>query len=119
MATSIGAVNCDMVKGIAPTKRSQVGIWRRPGVNSPGAHILGKAGQFEFLAVEYAAFATVLAWAQSIEALIGTVVTITDDWGNAWANCLITERTSAPRIKRMNSAAGNARGEIVVRGEIT
>jgi len=116
MAT-VGAVSCDMVKGHAPSKTPRLDVWHRPGVDGPGAQHLGLAGQFEFIAVKYAAYATVLAWAQAIEALVGTVVTIINDNGQTFTGCLITQAT--PSIAYALSAAGNTRGEVRLRGELT
>ena len=115
---SIGGVNCHIVRGDAPDKTARLDVWDRPGVNSPGTQNIGQAGAFEFRAILYDAYADVLAWARSIEALVGTVVTITNDWAQAFTGCLITE-ASTPKISYSYSSSGNARGEIVVRGRLT
>ena len=88
---SIGTVTTSILRGVPTPVRQRVVIWQVPGINGYGAMTLG-TGDSEFMidAVFYCADdAAADAAIAAVIALQGTIITITDDWGNTWPNALI------------------------------
>lgn len=122
MTTSIGATQCTFVKGAVPILRDRVMTWFVPGVRGQFALDLGpNEGAFAVQAVLWDSKANVKTWRLALEALQGQVVTITDDWGDAWANCLI-QSVPLPERWRIPLVGGppgvECRGEVLVRGVV-
>ncbi|MFA7254125.1 MAG: hypothetical protein WC107_06260 [Patescibacteria group bacterium] len=114
---SIGAVTCSFVKGEAPLPKQRVALWQVPGLNGYGAQRMGLGdSEFRFVAVFYGTRNNVVAWANAIQALQGTLQTVINDWGGYYYRCLIV-RTSPPQIT-MAYHAGGARGEILIEGVV-
>jgi len=107
-------VACDLVRGDPTQQTQRLAVWHTPGVNNPGAHALGLGnGRFRVVAVEWAAAATLVAWQASLAALVGSVVTITNDWGTSYANCLITR---VGPLQRTTANVGSGRGQVQIEG---
>jgi len=115
MATNIGGVGCDLVKGGAADQKSRVSLWQVPGVNGYGAHDLGQGESgFVYRAIKYGTEAECRTWAGQMQALQGTVLTIVDDW-DATHELMLVARVTRPIL----SAAigyGGARCEVMVQG---
>jgi hypothetical protein len=110
---SIGAVLCTFVRGHAPRVKTRLELWRVPGLNGYGALVLGQNdSEFEFTAVCYSSAMGVLDWKLQIEALQGQIVSIINDLGITYSNCLIT------KLGNLRSAAALAPGGITQRGEM-
>ena len=114
---SIGGVTCTFVKGEAPLPKQRVMLWHVPGVDGYGAQRMGLGdSEFQFVCVYYGSPANVLAWALAVQALQGTLVSVTNDWGNTYLRCLVLkigEPKYTPALFQ-----GGARGEIVVQGVV-
>lgn len=103
---SIGAVACDLIQGAAEELKEGVITWRTPGYRGVGAQTTGlNVSAFRFIAIKYDVAANVRAWAVSIEALQGDVLTIVDDRGVSHTNLLIT-KVSQPSELPVTLAAG-------------
>lgn len=111
MATSIGSLTVDIIRGRPVALKDRVEAWEREGFDGYGARLnaLGH-GEFTLVSVKYIygnSAATNKANAEThlsdAGLLQGTVVTVTDNWGTAYANCL---------VKRM--AEENARKQKVI-----
>lgn len=126
MAALIGSVTCDFVKGTAQGLTQQTETWNTPGINGQFGLLLGfNQGDFEFRAINYDTHANLLTWKTNLEALQGTIQTITDDFGQAWANCLIKRVVPSPVWRTPATGTSGRvsnythRGEIVVVGVVT
>lgn len=126
MPIQVGTTACDFLKGAAQGLRQQVMTWSTPGVDGQFALRLGfNEGEFSFTAILFDTEANAITWKTALEALQGTVVSITDDQGQVWPNCLISEVLAAPRWR--SAARGTSarvgpydtRGEILVKGVVT
>lgn len=72
-----------------------------PGIDGIGVHYLGKRGKSRrFLAISYGFTAGLKTWHDSLAALIGTTVTITNDQGHTFANHFIQ---SVGEVKQQNN----------------
>ena len=116
---SIGSLTCFRVIGTLPASKMKLAVWTVPGINGYGAQDLGYQDQpFEVVAVFYSNNLGVHVWKNSLDALQGQIVSITDDHGETTANCLITEIGQA-RIEAALAAGGiTQRAEIPVRGVV-
>ena len=115
MAGSIGGHACDFVKGTLRALKETVETWRLPGVDGYGAQLLGFGdSSWQFTGVLYDSNTNVEAWFADLEALQGSIISITDDWGETYSNFLVTEvgvPSKTPAI-----GAGGARGELTLSG---
>jgi hypothetical protein len=113
----IGGVACRFVEGEAPLKKLQLSIWQRPGIFGYGVQILGSGdSQFQFVGRQVSASrSTVMAWGAAIQNLQGSIVTIVNDSGAVYSNCLVAH-VSPPHITAIRSAEGSWFGEIAVTG---
>lgn len=109
----IGGITCTFVRGNCPTPKMRIDLWRVPGLDGYGAQALGlNDSPFEVTAVLYSNAAGIDLWKESIEALQGSIVGLTNDLGVTFLNCLIT------KVGNMRSSAALAAGGITQRGEI-
>lgn len=94
---SVGAVPCDYVRGDIPGPRQRVRAWQVAGLNGYGAKRMG-AGDSEFGVelVKRGTPAQCNTFRAAVEALCGAILTITNDWGDQFTNCLIL-RIGPPR----------------------
>ena len=119
MAT-VGSVSTDFVSGTPPSLKRTLKTWTRPGIDGVGALDLGKSdGRGRLQLEHHDTQANVEQWIADIEALQGQVVSITPDWGTAYAGCLITE-VSQPEIRPWNDGGTiKAIGRLTIRIERT
>lgn len=112
---SIGGVTTDIVRGTLPILRETSEVWRQPGVDGYGVHLLG-LGQtrWRVTAVRYGSVPVVVSWFTAIELLVGSTVTIVTDWGATDNGCFIQRATQPTR--RVARHAGGCRGEITLSG---
>lgn len=117
---SAGSVTCDLLSGPAPELRERVETWQVPGIDGYGAQKLGKGdAEYTFRAVLFGTAADIDAWYVTVQALQGTIVTVTDDWATAAGTILVTKvsqlrKTTAKGVK--GGVAFQARGEVLIEG---
>ena len=113
---SIGAVSCDYVKGDSPAQKMRSRVWNVPGLHGYGVALLGYGdAPFEFTAVEFGDAAGLATWAGSIEALQGTIVTITSDLSIVYGNSFI-EQVGPLQLTTALGTGYSVRGELAIRG---
>jgi len=115
-------VVCDLLRGPAPALTEQVETWRVPGIDGIGAHKTGKAAEmYSFQAIEYGTSAEVETWYANLQLQVGKICTVTDDWGTAVTNILITRVTQLSKMAARLSASATsiARGEVRIEGQKT
>lgn len=120
MAGSIGAVACSFVKGECPPLGMEIPTWRATGHSGYGASKTGLGdGAFRVRAIMFgfnvAPGWALNAWIALIRATRGTTVTITNDRGEAFANCLIL-RVGEPAWGPAKNSLSDYRVEIPVEG---
>ena len=110
----IGAVTCTFVRGDLPQQKARLDVYYCPGLDNPGAHYLGLGdAAFAVRAILFDTPANVVTWAANLQALQGTVVTITNDWGTAYASCLLVQ---VGQLQRSPVGLTGARGEVTIQG---
>ena len=120
----VGGITCDIVRPNTPTGNKQrVETWTVPGLDGVGAHLLGdNDGEWEFTLVRFDTKINVFTWAQQIEALQGTIVTIIDDWVATYVGMLVTGVSSParrPALHAKNLGLFGVRSTITISGRIT
>ena len=109
----IGTVLCTFVRGHCPAPKMRLELWRIPGLDGYGAQALGlNDSPFQITAVLFSDASGLGQWKAALEALQGSIVTITNDLGASFQRCLIT------KLSNMTSTAALAAGGITQRGEI-
>jgi hypothetical protein len=98
MAGSIGSVVCSRVIGHARPQATRVQTWQIPGVNGYGVHLLGDGNsESQFAAIAYGRDTVVSGvihlptWYASLRDTQGTIITITNEQGIAFADQLVLE----------------------------
>lgn len=112
----IGGVACDFVRGDLRAVKERVEIWQVPGLDGYGAQKMGLGdSDFLFTAVLHDSVANVTSWITNLAVLQGAVVSIVDDWGVTFTNCLIT-RVGIPRRTPFAHGTIACRAEVDVEG---
>jgi hypothetical protein len=111
---SIGYVTCTFVRGNPPRLKQRTKIWQTAGVDGYGARHLGASeAPWQLVTVLYSTAEGLLAWKNALESLQGQVVTIINDLGLSFTQCLIVG------LSEMKSEAAVVPGETITqRGEI-
>jgi hypothetical protein len=92
MATTVGSIGCDLISGMATTLTTTIETWAVPGLNGVGAIDMGaNSSGFAFNCVEVDTSSNIETWFSNLEATKGTIITITDSFGTAYTNCLVTQ----------------------------
>ena len=121
MATSIGTVSCDFLRGNPPPPRlgNVVIVSRRPGVQGLVAEKLpSRGGPFALRAVKIASSANVTAWLADLDALRGAAaVTVETDDGEQYSDCYITALTLVSNRACVHSGATQRECVVMVYGE--
>lgn len=90
MAGSIGGISCDILRGNPALLSERTEVWHRPGTDGLGVQTMGLGlSQGEFIAVKYGTESAIETWIRDVEALTGTIVSITNDWSRTYANMLV------------------------------
>ena len=107
-----------MVKGEAPALKQSVDVWRFPGHSGYGAQLLGlDDAAFVFRAIRFGTYAFVGTWAGSLYAAQGTIVSIVNDQGNTFTNCLIQSVSAVDfTTAKIPGSSSDTRGEAEIRG---
>lgn len=121
MATEIGSVSCDFLKGYSDSLKQAIQTWNVPGLDGVGAQKIGRhAGRFQFRAIKFDTLANVESWAFNLEALQGQVVTAEDDRGIEYSGLLVQEVVvNQDGPKRLLSPDYDYRHEALVAGVVT
>lgn len=90
--SNIGVLNFTSMRGDLQGPRPNVSIFTRPGVAGHGLVVSAPHGIEQELETDYVGpLSTAMAQFDAAEALIGTVVSITDAAGTTMANCTILD----------------------------
>jgi hypothetical protein len=123
---AIGAVSCtcvhDREEGSIPSElRERSAQWHVPGLDGYGIAVLGKGeGEFAVVAVLYSTNAGVNLWADSLQALQGTLVSITDDHGDTYTGCFLKRVGNVRKRPALMPGSGiTTRGEVLIEGMTT
>lgn len=113
---SIGSVTTDILRGNSPAALlEQVATWETPGIDGVGALSIGKnGGNFAYTAIRYGSTAAAETFLSDLENLQGTVVSITDDFGEIYGSLLILSVVRTGKIAEIGN--GGARAEAAVSG---
>ena len=113
---TIGGVTCDLIQGVYQNNTQRVVMEIRPGFNGFAAQLTGRGDtSVDYRLVWYNTHSAILAFEALVFALKGTVVTITDDWGNVLTSVLITEVGPMQKSPALG-APGSNRGEMQIKG---
>ena len=114
MAT-VGGITCTYVRGHLPDNRQRVRTWAVSGLNGYGAKRTGLGDSEWWIEVEWKSTSTgANTFYAAIEALQGQIVTIVNDWGNTFTNCLVTK--VGPPQKTAELGYGGARMRCRIEG---
>lgn len=92
MAGTIGGISCTRVSGTPTGKVQRVIPWQVPGVNGYGVMIAGLGNsEFQIAAIYIGAAIGLATWANSITAKLGQPITIINDLGITYANCVLVK----------------------------
>lgn len=112
---SIGGVSCLYVRGHIPSYTERVKRWEVAGLNGYGAKRQGLRGAEFTVEAEWKGTSTECdVFLLALEALVGQVVTITNDWGDTFLYCLI-ESLGDPR-KTAEVRYGGAAIKVPIKG---
>lgn len=118
----IGGIRCDFVKGDIRDLKTRVTAYQQTGFGGWGAHIVGRGDSgFAFTGVLYERVGPIEVWIRSLEALQGTIVSIVDDFGIEYFNCLVMRvgrPTKTTAIRPQDPVTSGVRGQIDVMGVI-
>ena len=115
---SVGGVTCDFVRGGARSLKSTVEVWRQPGFDGYGAQLTGQGdSESRFSLVRFGSATTVNTWRLSVEALQGTLISLTNDLGVAVSGFLV-QRVGPVKITAADQGAGEVRGELSIEGVV-
>ena len=116
--SAIGGEPCDIVRGQAPDLKERTKFWQFPGHDSYGAQQLGLGDSaFVFRAVLFGTYAAVLTWARNIYAKQGTIVSVVNDQGTTFTNCLLSSVSPLQTsTAHQPGSSKTTRGELEIKG---
>lgn len=119
MAT-IGAETVEILRGNINPQSQRVEVWSIAGRTGIGAQLMGEnQSSFRYLAILFDLDVALESRLVALAALQGTVVTITDDFGKARANCLVV-LVGVPRRKLViRDGIEEVRAELEIKGVLT
>ena len=86
----IGGILCSFVKGDIRDLKTRVIAYQQVGFGGWGAHVTGRGdSSFTFPGVLYEKLGPIRTWIVQIEALQGNIISIVDDFGIEYFNCLV------------------------------
>jgi hypothetical protein len=118
----IGTIACTYVhtpQGSIPAAlRMESAVWRVAGLAGYGIALVGLGGgDFTVTAVLLSSNAAVSAWAAAIQALQGTIVSITDDHANSFSGCYLEIVSNVLKSAAYIPGGITTRGQIEIRGK--
>lgn len=100
---AIGGVSCFSVHGPIGDLKERSEVFQHPGFDGFGIQLLGQGdSSFSLIAKQIANIATLTAWKLAIEALQGTVVSVTDDTGESYSSLFVEDAKVGAYEVRMN-----------------
>lgn len=119
MAASVGGVSTSIARGEPSALVGRVTTWVVPGLNGVGAHAIGdNAGEWRYRLIHHESAAAIETWLRAIDALVGTVISVTDNFGTVRSNLLVM-RSSGHRKHAVVASTGNCRGEVTISGVVS
>lgn len=115
---NIGGINCDIVRGQAPDLKERSESWQFPGHDNYAAQQLGLGdSEFVFKAVKFDSYANVLTWAQDIYRKQGNIVSVVNDQGTTFTNCLLHKVSELSTTTALQPGTSKTtRGELKITG---
>lgn len=107
----IGGVAVDIMKGLPQVLKTRLDVWEVAGLDGYGAQQLGLGdAEFNLTTIFYALNnAAANTFLNNCEALEGTLISLTDDWGDVYQNVLVKHVDSTtPNGKHPCIYQGNA-----------
>lgn len=116
MAGSIGPVLCNLVRGDVPAGGHEASVrWHRIGLHGDGIRLDGYTGrETQLVAVKFGVGVTVNAWGDSLQALVGSIVTIVNDVGQANTKMFIAQVGPLARREAYFPGRYTTRGEVEI-----
>ena len=109
MAT-VGGYSVDVLRGLVPALKEAIAVWDVPGLDGHGAQQVGyRSPVASLLAISLVADnATANTLISNLESLQGTSVTIVDDHGDTYTNCLVVtvDTSNAKKAAIVDGASG-------------
>ncbi len=115
--SAIGSQSCTFVRNDAPALKERVDVWQIGGYDGYGAQLFGKGeSQCQFKALLFGTNAAVESWVVAIEAMQGSIQSITNDHGTTYS-VLITKISPPKRTAAIiRGTAYDTLGELTVSG---
>jgi len=118
MAT-VGGVSTDIAIGEASALVGRTATWVVPGLDGVGAHAIGdNQGSFRYRLIHHGSQAAVETWLRAIDALVGTVITVVDEFSVSRTSLLVMQ-SSGHRKQAVVSNSGNGRAEVTISGVVS
>jgi hypothetical protein len=88
---AIGGITVDLMNGFPATMQQRVDMWQTPGIDGYGAQKIGRGnGEYALSTITYkTSDADANSHIAACAALAGTVVSITDEWGDTYSSSSI------------------------------
>ena len=116
---TVGGVTTNIAKGEPSSLVGRVTTWVVPGLNGVGAHAIGdNAGQWRYRLTHYGSLAAVETWLRSIDALVGTVISVTDNFG-ATRTDLLVMGSSGHSKQAVVADTGDGRAQVTIAGLVS
>ena len=114
---SIGGVSCLYVRRVIPASKLRTRTWVVPGISGYGSKVLGYGDSEWTIEAEFwSNNAGVNIWLASIQALQGSIVSITDDHGDTWLNNLVTDISQPVKTPAIVGGVVGVMGKLTLQG---
>jgi len=116
---SVGGVTTSLAKGEPSALVGRVTVWIVPGLSGVGAHAVGdNAGSWRYRLTHYESLANVETWLRAIDALVGTVISVTDNIGKVRTNLLVMS-SSGHAKQTVVASTGTGRAQVTISGVVS
>lgn len=120
MATNVGSVAVEILRGNRAPESQRVDIWFVPGQTGIGAQLMGQnQSNWAYEATLYGVPADTEARLVSLAALQGFIVSIEDDHGEVRANNLVVSVGTPRRVFVIRDGVNELRAVVIIRGVVT
>jgi len=110
---TINGITCSKISGHPRPQMERIERFEIPGIDGVGLHLYGKGdGQWMAELVYYESGGNVDAWYLQIAALVGSIVTIVNDWNTTSTDVLVGDVSPLQKIVAIGE--GGARGSCQV-----
>jgi len=116
----VGGIACDRVSGSVKPLRETIRPYRTPGLDGIGAHKTGQGqSEFAFVIALYGLSTILETWRDEVSALQSDEITIVDERGISYENCLLVTVSEMSRTPaRFPGTFAGINSPIEERGEI-